>query len=300
MASSHGIESPRLVDTSHGRLAFEDTGGCGTPLLLIHGNSSCRQVFARQLHSSLAARFRLIAFDLPGHGASEDARDPTRTYSLPGLADCTVELLARLGVDSAAVLGWSLGGHVAVEMLSRFKGMEGLILTGTPPIRRGGYAEGFVASPADGLAGRRHLDEAAVDRFAQAMFGTPVEPFLRDAIGRADGRCRQGLFEAARAGLGVDQRLAVEGSTLPVAVINGAADPLIRLDYLDGVAFRKLWQGRCHRLHGAGHAAFWHGAGAFKGLVDRFLGDLQREAARPVGPVAGGAQGIASTEASSM
>ncbi|WP_338664108.1 alpha/beta hydrolase [Pararoseomonas sp. SCSIO 73927] len=255
---------------------MEDSGGGGRPLLLIHGNSSCRQVFARQFQSDLAARYRLIAFDLPGHGASDDAPDPFRTYSLPGLADCAVEILERLQISEAVVLGWSLGGHVAIEMLSRFKGMKGLILTGTPPIRRGGFAEGFVSAPADGFAGRRHLSEAEVETFAGLMFGTPVEPFLREAISRADGRCRQGLFEAARAGLGVDQRLAVEGSALPIAVINGEADPLIRLAYLDGVAYANLWDGRCHRLDGAGHAAFWHAAGAFNPLLSRFLAELER------------------------
>lgn len=249
------------------------------PLLLLHGNSSCRQVFTRQFQRDLAARYRLIAFDLPGHGESEDAPDPVRTYSLPGLADCALEVLARLGIGDAVVLGWSLGGHVAIEMLSSFTGMKGLVLTGTPPIRRGGFAEGFVSAPADGFAGRRHLAEAEAERFARLMFGEPAEPFLLEAIRRADGRCRQGLFEASRAGRGVDQRLAVEGSAVPIAVINGVADPLIRLDYLDGVAYRNLWDGRCHRLHGAGHAAFWHASDGFNALLSRFLAELEGGAA---------------------
>ncbi|MBL6076857.1 alpha/beta hydrolase [Belnapia sp. T18] len=300
MAIPYEVEPFRLSCTSHGKLSVWDGGGSGTPLLLIHGNSSSHQVFARQLRSDLAARCRLITFDLPGHGQSEDAHDPARTYSLPGLADCTVELLERLEVSSAVVLGWSLGGHVAIEMLSRFKGMKGLILTGTPPIRRGGFVEGFVSSPADGLAGRRHLSEAEVDTFAQAMFGTPVEPFLQGAIGRSDGRCRQGLFEASRAGLGVDQRLAVEGSALPIAVINGATDPLIRLDYLEGVAYRNLWEGRCHRLDGAGHAPFWHAADTFNALVGRFLGELERGTAGLERPAVKGDQKTVSTRASRM
>ena len=279
MGLTQESEPDHFVITSHGKLLVEDTGGPGVPLLLIHGNSSCRQVFARQIRSDLAAKCRLITFDLPGHGRSDDAGDPVRTYSLPGLADCTVELLACLGVSDAVVLGWSLGGHIGIEMLSRCPGMKGLVLTGAPPIRRGCFAEGFAGAPADGLAGRRHLSEVEVDSFARLMFGAPVKPFLRDAISRADGRCRQRLFEATRARLGVDQRLAVEGSVLPIAVVNGAADPLIRLDYLESVAYRKLWDGRCHRLAGAGHAAFWHAADAFNALLGRFLDDLEGEAA---------------------
>jgi hypothetical protein len=67
-------------------------------------------------------------------------------------------------------------------------------------------------------------------------------------VARADGRFRKRLFEAARAGEGVDQRLIVEGSPVPLAVVNGGADRLVNLDYFDTVAYGNLWEGHCHRL----------------------------------------------------
>lgn len=265
---------PRRVSTSHGEIVVDDAGGDGTPLLLIHGNSSCHEVFVRQIQSTLATEHRLITFDLPGHGRSDDALDPVRTYSRSGLADCVVELLARLGVAETVVLGWSLGGHIAIEMLSRFPGIKGLIISGTPPIRHRGFAEGFVVSPAAGLPARRELSDAEMDEFARMMFGTPIPSFLQRAIRRADGRFREQLFASSLAGGGFDQRLAVEGSLIPIAVINGEDDPLIRLSYVESVAYGNLWDGRCHRLPGAGHAAFWHAAEAFNGLVQRFLSEV--------------------------
>ena len=45
---------------------------------------------------------------------------------------------------------------------------------------------------------------------SKSIFGESAEPFLRDAVARADGRFRKRLFEAARAGEGVDQRLIVK------------------------------------------------------------------------------------------
>ena len=54
------------VDTSHGRLDCVETRGAGTTVLFIHGNSSCKEIFARQLGSELGSRYRMIAFDLPG------------------------------------------------------------------------------------------------------------------------------------------------------------------------------------------------------------------------------------------
>ena len=112
--------------------------------------------------------------------------------------------------------------------------------------------DGFLASPHLASAGRKDLSASEMTAFAHAIFGEAVPAFLLPAITRADGRCRERLFQVARAGDGADQRLAVEASPVPIAVINGAADPLIKLDYVESVAFRKLWSGRCHRLNGGG------------------------------------------------
>ncbi len=55
-----------------------------------------------------------------GHGESDDAIDPIETYTRPGLADAAIELLRRIGVAQAAVFGWSFGGHIGIEMMTRF------------------------------------------------------------------------------------------------------------------------------------------------------------------------------------
>src|SRR5262249_60405117 len=102
---------------------------------------------------------RLIAFGLPGHGRSSNAPEPSRSYTRPGLADAAIELLERLQVSEAVVLGWSLGGHVGVELMARFAGMRGLMLTGAPPIARNGVEQGFQRAPHSGLAGAQTLSQ---------------------------------------------------------------------------------------------------------------------------------------------
>jgi pimeloyl-ACP methyl ester carboxylesterase len=86
------------------------------------------------LDAPFAASYRMIAFDLPGHGQSSAAPDPQRSYTLPGFADATIELLGALGISEAVVFGSSLGGHIAIEMLCRYPGMRALLLSGSPPI----------------------------------------------------------------------------------------------------------------------------------------------------------------------
>jgi len=262
------------ISTSHGSISVEDNGKSGVPLVMIHGNSTCRSVFVRQMQDEVLSQRRIIAFDFPGHGGSADAPEPERSYTRGGLADLALELLATLDVREAVILGWSLGGHVGIQMLAQWSGLIGLILTGTPPVGRGGMAQGFKTSPHQGLPSKGRFTRAEADRFARMIFGDPFPLFVRDAILRTDSRFRDILFGAVRAGEGLDQRAVVESSSTPIAVINGAEDPLINLDYVDSLDYANLWDGRCHRLGGGGHAAFWHDARRFNGLVARFLGDI--------------------------
>jgi pimeloyl-ACP methyl ester carboxylesterase len=98
-------------------------------------------------------------------------------------------------------------------------------------------------------------------------------------VARADGRFRKRLFEAARAGEGVDQRLIVEAVESPFAVVNGDADRFVNLDYFDTVAYSNLWEGHCHRLAGLGHAPFWEAPGDFDPVLERFLRDVETDRA---------------------
>ena len=99
------MRETRTLCTSHGLIWIEQSGHGELPVLLIHGNSSCLEVFRYQIDGPRARQNRLIAFDLPGHGRSGDAIDPARTYTLPGFADVSREVLSLLAVEEAVVLG---------------------------------------------------------------------------------------------------------------------------------------------------------------------------------------------------
>jgi pimeloyl-ACP methyl ester carboxylesterase len=262
------------LSTPHGSIVVEEAGRGDLPVLLIHGNSLSREVFRRQLGGPLATRHRLIAFDLPGHGESGDAPNAARTYTRPGLADAAMDVLDLLDLRNVVVVGWSLGGHVALELAARCAAVRGLFISGAPPVSRHDMAAGFIPTPHLRLAGQRDLDPSEIDAFGAAIFGAPIPTAFRRAIARADGRARQTIFEAARAGMGVDQRQLVETLAVPLAVVNGAQDPFIRLDYLDVPRYANLWDGRCHRLPGLKHAPFWEAPDVFDALLGRFIADV--------------------------
>ena len=103
----------QTLSTSHGLLMVEESGHGQFPVLLIHGNSCCRSVFRHQLQGPLAEEYRLIAFDLPGHGQSSNGTDFKRSYTRPGFTDAAVEVLGQLGVTKAVVLD---GRSVAIQV----------------------------------------------------------------------------------------------------------------------------------------------------------------------------------------
>jgi pimeloyl-ACP methyl ester carboxylesterase len=139
------------VSTSHGTLAISEVGNSEPVLLLIHGNSFCKKIWRHILNSPLSKSHRIIAFDLPGHGESSNATNPEQDYTQPGYARATVELLTKLGVKEAIVFGWSLGGHIGIEMipLAPVAGLKirGLMIVGTPPVGYGDLDKGFKLGP---------------------------------------------------------------------------------------------------------------------------------------------------------
>ena len=114
----------------------------------------------------------------------------------------------------------------------------------------------------------------SLDAFGEAIFGAPIPVAFRLAMERADGLARKTIFEAARSGVGVDQRWLVENCPVPLAVANGCEDPFIDLDYLEVPKYANLWEGRCHRLPGLKHAPFWEAPDIFDALLGRFIDDV--------------------------
>jgi pimeloyl-ACP methyl ester carboxylesterase len=263
------------VSTSHGRIAVRTGRGTGTPILLLHGNSSSKEAFAGLMSSGLRHACRMIALDLPGHGTSQDARVPGRTYTVPGYADAVIEVL---DLSHVAIFGWSLGGHIAIEIASRYPGVLGLMLCGTPPVGLGleSIVASFTPSRDLGLAGQNALSPADVRAFAKLTVGDATHAGALAAIARTDGRARELMYAHLLAGGVPDQRAFVESTTVPVAVVNGADDPVVNVDYLSSVRYASLWYRRVHLIAKGGHAPFLTQPKAFEAVFGRFIRSMNR------------------------
>lgn len=284
------------LETEHGVICVTDTGlkNDSPALLLLHGNSSSSKIFRHMFESSqLTSRHRLITFDLPGHGASSNAPSPEKNYTMSGYANLAVHILEHLNVRSVVVFGWSLGGHIALEMVPELKragervGLKGVVLTGTPPaLGAEQCARGFKipTEPQEGeenLMAKVHWTHEQAERIARSSApGGREELFeqwmLDDAV-RTDGRSRMIMFDAFVGGRGVDQVKVVGESEQLIAVINGGEEPFVNLDYIDGLTWGRLWRGQCVRIQGLKHAPFWEDPEGFEKLLLDFLADCEKE-----------------------
>jgi pimeloyl-ACP methyl ester carboxylesterase len=271
----------RVVRTSHADMAVAETSGGKLPLVLIHGNSSCKEVFRHQLKSPVGETYRLIAVDLPGHGRSSDARDPENTYTMPGYAEAVVELLHAMKIKQAAVFGWSLGGHVGLEMLPRFPGLVGLMITGAPPVGNTPEAvmAGFRPNEHAALLGKPELAPEELQILLAANYGGHADALLTSAARRTDGRARAIMFGGLFTGRLSDQRAIAESTTVPIALVNGADDPVVNADYVGSLHYKALWDEHGYILRGLSHAPFLQAPDVFNPILGRFMQDMQARAA---------------------
>lgn len=98
------------VDHTSGPIAWREAGD-GPAVLLLHGLGGTRLAWEPQLEG-LADRFRCIAWDLPGYGASE----PLPELTFPAIVDAIVRLLDVLALERAHVVGLSFGGQQALHL----------------------------------------------------------------------------------------------------------------------------------------------------------------------------------------
>ncbi len=274
------------VGTKSGEISVWDSRGAGPTALFIHGNSACKEIFQKQFQSSLGRNFRLIAIDLPGHGKSDRADNPETTYSLPGYADVAVEVLNQLGIEKVTIVGWSLGGHIAIDMLKRWPGIQGIFITGTPPIplTPEGFQKGFRPFPCLHLLGQEKFSKEEAEIFvSQGGIKTQDAPFLLEATLKADGAARAHLIASMQKGIGGNQKHIVESAEKPVAIVAGIDDTGINNDYLEKeVNANNLWKSRVHFIQG-GHGVFWENPQKFNEILSDFLRDVNvsREVQKP-------------------
>ncbi|HEY1728218.1 MAG TPA: alpha/beta hydrolase [Candidatus Baltobacteraceae bacterium] len=144
----------------------------GPAILFIHGY--CQSTFAwrEQFSSDLARDFRLIAFDLRGHGESDKPGEGAAYAESQPWADDVAAVIAALELKNVTLVGWSYGGYVICDYL-RFYGSDrvrAILLACALTVKGGEKARGFTGAQFAALFPALNSSDPEVLRPAMARF----------------------------------------------------------------------------------------------------------------------------------
>jgi len=139
MAGTMAAQTPgQYADVNGLRMYYERHGRAdakGPPLVLLHGGVGGITMFGPNL-PALAASRAVIAVELQGHGHTADIDRPLR-YEL--MADDIAALLAQLKIPQADVMGYSMGGGVALQITIRHPQLVRRLVVVSEPVKRAGF-----------------------------------------------------------------------------------------------------------------------------------------------------------------
>lgn len=245
-----------------GRRVFFDRAGEGEPLLLVQGMSgthlSWGEPFPRVLREG---GLQTIAYDHRGVGHSGRV-ESDQPFTIAELADDAAALLDVLGLESAHVLGASMGGMVAQELALRHPGRVRTLTLGCTFT---GGTQAVMPDPAIGQALAQALRSGDRERALRTLWEANVSPSFAAEPGAYEA------FAGLAAALPVSARMifmqlgAIGGHdttsrlgaiAAPTLVVHGTGDQMVPVANAEVLA-RLIPGARLELLEGVGHGFWW-------------------------------------------
>ncbi|NOZ42074.1 MAG: alpha/beta hydrolase [Alphaproteobacteria bacterium] len=267
----------KIISLSTGKIACWDTEKPAPAVLFVHGNSTCKEVFIHQFESPALQDYRLVAIDLPGHGESDRVGDVAAQCTISRFAALIGEAIDILGLKNPLMVGWSLGGHIAIEMLGQDIKLAGLVISGTPPCGPGAddIGSAFIPSPHMALTGKAEFTDEEAQQYADHIYGRSVTAKLLQQVKHTQGAIRTAMMaDFMVPGSAHGQKEVVATVNVPIAVLQGENDSFISLDYFDSLQWNRLWRHRVAVIKDAGHAPFLERPEEYNAVLLEFLKDL--------------------------
>jgi pimeloyl-ACP methyl ester carboxylesterase len=229
------MDAPTLAAVNGIELAYQ-LHGKGKPLVLLHGGFGSLEMFGPNV-AALAAGRQVIGVDLQSHGRTPAVDRPMRFETM---ADDVAALIRHLGHERADVMGFSLGGGVALRTAIQHPDALGRLVLVSTPLKRKGWHPEMVAG----------FDQMG-PQIAEPMKQTPMYDVYREVAPRIED---WDILVAQLSGLltiDYDWTEEVRGLPMPVMLVIGDADGL---PPRHAVEFFEL-------LGGGMHDAVWDGSG---------------------------------------
>lgn len=250
--------------------------GAGPPLLMIMGMGGQASAWGEPFLSELRKRFRTIRFSNRGTGLSDKPATPTTMHEM---ADDAAGLLDELGIEKAHVLGISLGGMIAQELvLNHARRVQGLVLGCTSC----GASHG-VSVPAETLARFGGLMNLPVkERIRRFWEITVTQEFMESGKRFLDEIIEIALKTPTPMETFVKQIAAAQSFdtyerlpqiAAPTLIIHGDRDALIPVGNAD-VLTKQIRGSQVRIVRGVGHCFFWEKPEESAGAIVEFLAQV--------------------------
>jgi 3-oxoadipate enol-lactonase len=260
-----------IVTIDGRRIGYDDSGGAGVPVVLLHGFPLDRTVWDEQLPALAEAGARAIRVDLRGCGESEPSEGPALMEALAG---DVAGVLDALQIERAALVGHSIGGYVALAFFRMYEErVAGLALVASHVAEDAGRnpsadpAQRELAAGRDTLAERLERDgtmDAAVESYLPRYFAPSVYRDRPEIVERArlvmQAQSPRGCAQLVR---GMKERLdshdLLEDVHAPALVVAGADDSYLKAETLRKTA-AAIAGAEFVQLDGVGHLPMFEAA----------------------------------------
>ncbi|AOS81464.1 MULTISPECIES: alpha/beta fold hydrolase [Hydrogenophaga] len=251
--------------------------GSGATVLMLHGIGGGHLAFAPQVESLAGAGYRAIAWDMPGYGHSA----PIEPYTFKGLAQSCVDLIDALQCDCVTLVGHSMGGMVAQEVIARRPDkVSRLVLAGTSAAfgkRTDGrdadaWARQFVAQRTAPLDAGKSMAEVAQVLVPQMAGPGALPEGLRLAEHCMGGVPAATYRRALDCLVTFDRQAALRDIRVPTLLIGGEFDRVAAPSVMKQMA-EAIPNARYAELKGIGHLMNLEAPEDFDGLLLDFLAE---------------------------
>ncbi|MBL0423426.1 alpha/beta hydrolase [Ramlibacter sp. AW1] len=267
----------KLVASSDGvRLAVREWGNAAGPeILLIHGGNQSQLAWRKQVESDLAKTFRIVTFDMRGHGESDKPTQAASYSNAKQWADDMRAVISATSLKRPILVAWSAGGCVALNYVATYgdRDLSGLVLVDASDPRY--FADD--ARKLIPLMARGTLESTIefTQAFLLACFAqAPVPADLNYMV--AFNMVVPPISRAGMASWKLDVDEALKRVGIPTLVIHGKQDRIIRYQASEHYA-RTIPGASLSIYESAGHMPFWEEADRFNAELASFA----RQHSRP-------------------
>jgi non-heme chloroperoxidase len=249
----------------------------GPEILFVHGFSQSTESFRKQLDDpALAAEFRMVAFDLRGHGASGKPWTAELYNATLPFADDIKAVMTATGLKRPVLVGWSMGGLMVMDYVRHHgtKNIAGLNIVGS----NAGFGERQRRGAADDPNAQRRRNQnsddivVAMDGVGGLVDSLAVKPLEKDR--------RQVLLISNMQTPSYVRRLVaahpwpnedlIPGVNVPVLFSYGTEDKAIDSKVIPTHA-QRFANAKISVYDGLGHSPFWENADRFDSELAAFV-----------------------------